>query len=174
MSLTTVLFLSRPILVLMLQMVSLSVSIMTLWRQLVPFPFLLVSLLNSGSRMSLWLFCFIKWQPSSSLEGSTPYRHLFYDPLSCIHIRCFSCVCYALLPHRERTKLTTQSVECVFLGYNTKHKVYIVAMILLLSDEDFSMSLLMNPIVIIIIPPPAHIAPLCPSRSLLYLIFLFP
>jgi hypothetical protein len=55
-SLTRVLFLSSPTLVLMLRMVSLSVSIVTLWRQLVPFPFLLVSFLTSRSRLSLWLF----------------------------------------------------------------------------------------------------------------------
>ena len=55
----------------------------------------------------------INRQPSSVLHGCTPYERLFGHPPSYSHFRCFGCVCFVLLPPRERTKLTAQSVECL-------------------------------------------------------------
>lgn len=65
----------------------------------------------------------INLHPSSRLEGKCPREVLFGFSPGYDHLRVFCCTCYAL-PPCERTKLTPQLVECVFLGYNLKHKGY--------------------------------------------------
>jgi hypothetical protein len=68
--------------------------------------------------------CLINIQPSSALQGGIPFEHLCGKAPDYSDLHLFSCVCYILLAPRERTKLSAQSVECVFLGYSAKHKSY--------------------------------------------------
>jgi len=66
----------------------------------------------------------INIQPSSSLHGGILYEHLCGKLPGYSCLRLFGCVCYVLLAPRERTMLTAQSFECIFLGYSAEHKWY--------------------------------------------------
>jgi len=66
----------------------------------------------------------INRQPSSKLSGKCPGEVLFGTPARYDYLRVFGCLCYVMLEPRERTKLTAQLVECVFLGYSPEHKGY--------------------------------------------------
>jgi hypothetical protein len=66
----------------------------------------------------------INIQPSSTLQGGIPFECPCGKTSDYSSLRLFDCVCYVLLAPREHTKLTAQSVECVFLSYSAEHKSY--------------------------------------------------
>jgi hypothetical protein len=64
----------------------------------------------------------INIQPSSTLEGRIPFKRLCGKTLDYSSLCLFGCVCYVFLAPRDRTKLITQSVECVILDYSVEYK----------------------------------------------------
>jgi hypothetical protein len=66
----------------------------------------------------------INIQPSSTLQGGIPFKRHYGKMSGYSSLHLFCCVCYVLLAPRERTKLTAQSIECVFLGYSAEYKGY--------------------------------------------------
>jgi hypothetical protein len=66
----------------------------------------------------------INIQHSSALQSDIPFERLCGKTPDYSSLRLFGCVCYMLLAPLERTKLTAQYVECVFLDYNAEHKDY--------------------------------------------------
>ena len=109
-------FLNFLVLVPMLKMVLPNASIVTSLRLLALYYSPLSFHLTFGLRLSLRLFFLL-------IDNLRPYfravpciERLFGHPPNYSHLRCFGCACFVLLPPRERTKLTAQSVECVFLG----------------------------------------------------------
>jgi hypothetical protein len=66
----------------------------------------------------------INIQPSLTLQGGISFEHFCGKMLDYSILRLFGCVYYMLLTPHECTKLTAQSVECVFLGYSAEYKGY--------------------------------------------------
>ncbi|CAL1358011.1 unnamed protein product [Linum trigynum] len=67
----------------------------------------------------------INRQLTPILDQRSPYEVLFGKRPAYKELRVFGCVCYVLLPSRERNKLTPKAVKCVFVGYSDKHKGYV-------------------------------------------------
>jgi hypothetical protein len=66
----------------------------------------------------------INIQPSSTLQGGISFELLCDKTPDYSSLHLFGYVCYVLLTPRKRTKLTTQSIKCVFLGYSAEYKCY--------------------------------------------------
>jgi hypothetical protein len=61
---------------------------------------------------------------STAFQGGIPFEHLCGKTADYSSLHLFDYVCYVLLAPPEHTKLSAQSVECVFLGYSAEHKCY--------------------------------------------------
>ncbi|PKU71363.1 Retrovirus-related Pol polyprotein from transposon TNT 1-94 [Dendrobium catenatum] len=85
---------------------------------------------TAGLPLSYWLDAattatyLINRLPSGTTENTSPLQRMFNITPSYNHMRTFGCECYPLLPPTQRTKLTTTSSQCVFLGYAETMKGY--------------------------------------------------
>ena len=64
--------------------------------------------------------------PTSSLENITPYEAWWNKKPSVKHLRIFGCKAYSHVPKKFRQKLDNRAVKCIFLGYTTCSKAYIL------------------------------------------------
>ena len=62
--------------------------------------------------------------PTHILNWLSPFEALFDKPPSYIDLRTFGCACYPYLGDYATNKLQPRSLECVFLGYSSRHKGY--------------------------------------------------
>ncbi|CAL1409432.1 unnamed protein product [Linum trigynum] len=67
----------------------------------------------------------INRQITPVLDQCSPYQTLYGKMPDYSTLRVFGCVCFVLLPRRERHKLAPKTARCVFLGYSAKHKGYL-------------------------------------------------
>jgi hypothetical protein len=61
---------------------------------------------------------------SSHTLGFSPFEKLYGYAPDYSSFRVFYCTCFVLYPHVEHSKLSTQSVICVFLSYGEGKKRY--------------------------------------------------
>ncbi|CAL1413972.1 unnamed protein product [Linum trigynum] len=66
----------------------------------------------------------INYQITPVLGNVSPFFKLFARHPDYSRLRVFGCLCFVLLPKRERTKLTSRTAKCAFLGYSDVHKGY--------------------------------------------------
>jgi len=62
--------------------------------------------------------------PSSHSSGLSPFEKLYGYVPDYYSFRVFGCTCFVLRPHVERSKLSSRSPICVFLGYGKVKKGY--------------------------------------------------
>lgn len=87
-------------------------------------------LLTSGAPHKLWVEAvltsvyLINLLPTSVLNWDTPHHCLYGSPPSYSSLRVFGCSCFPYLGTYVSDKLSSRSIECVFLGYSPQHRGY--------------------------------------------------
>ena len=76
----------------------------------------LLFLVNFGGKLS-FAVTLINIIPSSHILGISPFEKLHGYALDYSFFRVFGCTCFVLKPHVERSKLSSQFVIYIFLGY---------------------------------------------------------
>ncbi|CAL1351945.1 unnamed protein product [Linum trigynum] len=67
----------------------------------------------------------INYQITPILHNVSPFYALYHKHPDYSRLRVFGSLCFVLLPRRERTKLSSKTARCVFLGYSDVHKGYL-------------------------------------------------
>ena len=62
--------------------------------------------------------------PSSHSSSLSPFEKLYGYVPDYSSFKVFGCTCFVLRPHVERSKLSSRSAICVFLGYGEGKKGY--------------------------------------------------
>ena len=81
---------------------------------------------------SFWIDCvtttayFINRIPTPLLSNKSPYEMLFSKPPIYSHLKVFGCLCSTSTLSRHRNKLEPRAKPCLFLGYPSRYKGYIL------------------------------------------------
>ncbi|CAN0886875.1 Retrovirus-related Pol polyprotein from transposon TNT 1-94 [Linum grandiflorum] len=67
----------------------------------------------------------INRQVTQILDQESPFQRLHRRLPDYSFLRVFGCVCYVLLPKKDRHKLDPKTTKCVFVGYSSQHKGYL-------------------------------------------------
>jgi hypothetical protein len=105
-------------------MVLLKENIGTLSKLLVLSCCLLLFLVSFWGEVVLTVVSLINTIPSSHSLGLSPFENLYGYVPDYSSFRVFGCTCFVLCPHVERSKLSSRSAICVFLGYGEGKKGY--------------------------------------------------
>jgi len=63
---------------------------------------------------------------NAHLKKKSPFEKMHGEKPKLMALRVFGCICFAQVPDEKRNKLDARAVKCLFLGYSTTSKAFIV------------------------------------------------